>query len=154
VHKIPTKEASFAQKKLSYPFKHNGIPDALKMEAFVTIAHFTYPSELAVARSFLESQGIHTYVRDELTIQVHNFLSNALGNIRLEVPDSQKMQAIQLLAEHGYENYLLQEDPALVDEEPFRWSDLYGNMPSMIKLWVWIVVALTLISLLIVSGLL
>ena len=77
------------------------------MQDFETVAVFTYPSEMAIARSFLEAEGIETYVRDELTVQVHNFYSNAIGGIRLEVPVAEIETASSLLQEHGYSQYVV-----------------------------------------------
>jgi transketolase C-terminal domain/subunit len=40
-----------------------------KMDDFITIATFVFPSELVVAKSKLESEGIECRVLDELTVQ-------------------------------------------------------------------------------------
>ena len=55
------------------------------MDEYVTIKTYVFPHELYIDRSKLESHGIECYVRDELTIQIHNFYSHALGGIRLQV---------------------------------------------------------------------
>lgn len=72
------------------------------MNSYVTIATFTFPSELAIVRGRLESEGIECYVADELTVQVHNFYSNALGGIKLQVNEKQAAEAIEILKELGY----------------------------------------------------
>lgn len=72
------------------------------MPQFVTIATFTYPSELAVIRARLEAEGIECNVRDELTAQVHNFYSNAIGGIKLQVSRQDAEKAIEILKENGY----------------------------------------------------
>lgn len=81
------------------------------MHDYQTVAVFTYPSELAPARAFLESEGITTYVRDELTVQVHNFYSNAIGGIRLEVPGNELDRASELLLAHGFGDHLVHGEP-------------------------------------------
>ena len=91
------KRSVFRPKKLSYPFEHNGIPDALKWK------HLLPSPILPILRAgggplIFESQGIHTYVRDELTIQGTQLLSMPLANIRLRCLTAKKWQAIQLLA--------------------------------------------------------
>lgn len=62
---------------------------------------FTFPTELVVAKAKLESEGIECKVLDEHTIQVHNFLSNALGGVRLQVEASNLERARQILEESG-----------------------------------------------------
>ncbi len=47
-----------------------------------------FPSELAVVKSKLESEGIECKVLDEHTVQVYNFLSQAIGGVRLQVAES------------------------------------------------------------------
>lgn len=69
---------------------------------FVTIATFTLPSELAVIKGKLESEGIDCFVKDELTVQVHNFLSNAVGGIKLQVRNTDASKATELLKDMGY----------------------------------------------------
>lgn len=69
---------------------------------FVTIATFTLPSEIAVIKGKLESEGIDCFVKDELTVQVHNFLSNAVGGIKLQVRTSDASKATDLLKDMGY----------------------------------------------------
>ncbi|MEM7380858.1 MAG: DUF2007 domain-containing protein [Bacteroidota bacterium] len=77
------------------------------MKDYQLIATFTYPTELVVVRSLLESNNIDCFVRDELTVQVHNFYSNAIGGIRLEVPADQYERAHQLLLDNGFDNHLI-----------------------------------------------
>ena len=58
--------------------------------------------ELAVARSWLESEGVECYVKDELTVQVNPFYSNAIGGVKLQVREEDAERAIQLLKEGGF----------------------------------------------------
>lgn len=88
------------------------------MDNFVTLASFTYPSEMVVVRSKLESEGIACYVKDELTVQVYNFYSNAIGGIRLEVRQSDYEEARRILIEIGF----------LEEEE----------VPEISKFWVFV----------------
>lgn len=72
------------------------------MNEFITVATFTYPSEMVAIRGRLESDGIECYVKDELTVQIYNFYSNAIGGIRLEVRRSDYEKARQILEETGF----------------------------------------------------
>lgn len=69
---------------------------------FITIATFVFPSEMYVARSKLESEGVECRVLDELTIQSHNFLSYAVGGIKLQVLNADVSRANSLLLEGGF----------------------------------------------------
>lgn len=63
----------------------------------VTINTYTFPHELAIHKSKLESMGIECFVKDELTVQVHNFYSNAIGGIKLQVKEDDAEAAIEIL---------------------------------------------------------
>ena len=72
------------------------------MENWRTIITFTQPHEAHFAKGLLESEGIDTIIRDELTAQVNNFYSNAIGGVKLDVKESDFIQATSLLKEGGY----------------------------------------------------
>ena len=74
----------------------------MKYEKFVTVLTATYGSEIAVIRGRLELEGITCFVKDELTVQVNPFYSNAIGGVKLQVPESELNQAIEILKETGY----------------------------------------------------
>lgn len=74
------------------------------MSNLITIKTFTYPHELAIIRSRLESEGIYCFAQDELTAQVHPFNSNAIGGIKLQVREEDVERAISILKEGGYIN--------------------------------------------------
>ncbi|WMI68992.1 putative signal transducing protein [Mangrovimonas sp. YM274] len=80
------------------------------MTNYTLIATFAYPSELTVAKTLLEANNIPYLVKDELTVQVHNFYSNAIGGIKLEVPDARAQEAIDILIDSGYENFVTQNE--------------------------------------------
>lgn len=63
----------------------------------VTIKTFTYPHEAYVVRGKLESEGIETFTKDEMTVQVHNFYSNAVGGVKLQVWEKDVPHAKEIL---------------------------------------------------------
>lgn len=63
---------------------------------------FMFPTELAVVKSKLESEGIECRVLDEHTVQAHNFLSQAIGGVRLQVAESNLEKAKLILKENGF----------------------------------------------------
>ncbi|MCB0385324.1 MAG: DUF2007 domain-containing protein [Bdellovibrionales bacterium] len=81
-------------------------------EKFEVIARFTDEPEAQLAKSFLESQGIHCHLRDRYTIGVNPFYSNALGGLRLTVLKEEAPKARQLLMQVGNRQFELSEDQA------------------------------------------
>ena len=69
-----------------------------------TLMTFTFPTEAHIVKGFLESNGIEVYLKDEMTVQVNNFYSNAIGGVKLQVNEPDYEQGIQLLREGGYLN--------------------------------------------------
>lgn len=63
---------------------------------------FTYPHEAHMAKGFLESEGIKTMIQDEMTTQVKNFLSNAIGGVKLLVQKEDYEHGIATLKKGGY----------------------------------------------------
>jgi hypothetical protein len=72
------------------------------MDNFETIATFMFPSELVVAKTKLESEGIKCRVLNELTVQSYNFLSNAVGGVKLQVSRSDFDRAYSILLHGGF----------------------------------------------------
>ncbi len=68
----------------------------------ITIATFTFPNEYSVIMARLESEGIRCFVKDEMTVQVNPFYSNAIGGIKLQVERPDAERAIRILKETGY----------------------------------------------------
>lgn len=112
------------------------------MTNYIHIATFTYPSELTIAKSALQGNNIDCYIRDELTVQVHNFVSNAIGGIRLEVPVNQYEKAIKILVDSGFENHIM-DKPGDNNEENEKTN-------KFLKLSIGIVTGASLILILIV----
>lgn len=63
---------------------------------------FTYPHEAHIAQGFLDSEGIETIIQDELTAQVNNFYSNAIGGVKLLIAESDFEKGIDLLKKGGF----------------------------------------------------
>jgi len=72
------------------------------MTGFITIAVFSLPSEMVVAKARLESEDITCRVLDELTVQTYNFISNAVGGIKLQVLSDEIPRAKEILEEGGF----------------------------------------------------
>src|ERR1700704_4543896 len=64
-------------------------------DELITIAKFHTMGEAKLAQGKLNSAGIAAQVRDENMINLH--MAIALGGIRLQVPDSQVVRALEVL---------------------------------------------------------
>jgi hypothetical protein len=72
-----------------------------------TIATYTKPEEAHLAASLLEANGISTLVRDEHMVSMNWFYSQAVGGVRLEVPEEQWAAAREILELPAEESTLL-----------------------------------------------
>lgn len=72
------------------------------MQTWKLLISFTYPHEAHMAQNLLDSYGIETQLRDELTVQVNNFYSNAIGGVKLFVGEADFARSLQLLEAEGY----------------------------------------------------
>ncbi|GAB5523765.1 MAG: hypothetical protein Roseis2KO_16370 [Roseivirga sp.] len=71
------------------------------MDKMVTVATFHLPQDAYIIRGRLESDGIFCYLKDELTVQSDNIISNAIGGVKLQVHESDVKQALPILEELG-----------------------------------------------------
>ncbi len=67
--------------------------------SLVTLKVYTFPYEMAIHKSKLEAFGIECFTQDELTVQIHNFYSNAVGGVKLKVRKSDYETAMEILGE-------------------------------------------------------
>ena len=64
----------------------------------VTLATFSTPIDANMAKSVLESAGIPVFIADEYTIGMNWLYSNALGGVKVQVPESVACEAREILA--------------------------------------------------------
>ena len=83
---------------------------------------FTYPHEAQLAKAKLESEGIETIINDELTAQVNNFYSNAIGGVKLLVRDKDLEEATKLMTEGGFLNRTTSEPSTFI-----KWFDKFSS---------------------------
>ncbi len=65
----------------------------------VTISRYSFPYEAHIAKSRLDSEGVPSFVADEHTVNMQWLFSNALGGVRLQVPEAYVHVAQAILAE-------------------------------------------------------
>jgi len=72
------------------------------MTKWVTVKVFMLPQDAYIAEGNLKANNIETFLKDELTIQAENFLSNAIGGVKLQVLEHDVKKAIDILTASGY----------------------------------------------------
>lgn len=90
------------------------------MSDFVTIVSGEPITKVSVIKAKLESEGITCYIRDELTSQILDLYSNAIGGIRLQVKKEDYEKASILLKEYGF-----------IDVKTNQQSKLWGNLNKL-----------------------
>ncbi|MDR3087313.1 MAG: DUF2007 domain-containing protein [Azoarcus sp.] len=65
----------------------------------VTIATFSFPHEAHLAKALLDAMGIPSFIADEHTINAQWLWSDAMGGVRLQVPEQFAAQAQDVLNE-------------------------------------------------------
>jgi hypothetical protein len=90
----------------------------------ITIARYSLAIEAHIARAKLESEGIPAFVADEHTITADWLYSNAMGGVRLQVPDAFVEQARTILATDFSEDLIAEqghEAPKANTKKPLKW---------------------------------
>ena len=72
------------------------------MENWIEIISFNLPQDAYLVKGRLESEGIEIILKDELTAQVNNFYSNAIGGVKLLVKECDFEKAHTILVESKY----------------------------------------------------
>jgi len=127
----------------------------VEMNYWVTIKNYSLPHEAHLAKTYLENEGIEVFLKDELTTQIYNFYSNAIGGVKLQVRPENELRAKQILGQNVYELNPTQPNPivakinAFSDKVPFV-NTLEGDVKIFVGLSLLIsliVVGLTLLYL-------
>lgn len=72
------------------------------MKDWTEIISFTYPHEAHLVKALLEASDIEVIIKDEFTIQVNNFYSNAIGGVKIFVEKDKAEETLFLLENAGY----------------------------------------------------
>lgn len=101
------------------------------MKDYTLVARFGFPSEIVAIKGRLEAEGIDVLIKDELTVQVHNFYSNAIGGIRMLVKNSDLERAKIILTENGYK---VEEDDTQPSQFWIKFNDRTKDIPYLTNL--------------------
>ena len=85
-------------------------------ENLVTVTRCMAPAEAYAIKVHLESAGIHVFLADEFTVTMDWLLSNAVGGIKVQVPETELAQASEILGIAAEEES--DEDDLDEDSEP------------------------------------
>jgi hypothetical protein len=117
------------------------------MQNWTTVISFTYPHEAHLAKGKLESEGINVILKDELTTQVNNFYSNAIGGVKLQIKESDIKRAKQILTEGGF----LNSEPIEPNRFLVLFNEYTSKLPfigkSILELRLMVIVAVTVTAL-------
>lgn len=72
------------------------------MENWITISSYEQSHQAHVVKTYLESEGISVYLKDEITSQVTTGYGAAIGGVKLQIPQEQYEKAFELLEVGGY----------------------------------------------------
>lgn len=92
------------------------------MDNWIVIITFTYPHEAHLAKGVLESEGFEVQIKDEMTAQVNNFYSTAIGGVKLLVPEADAERAYNALKEAGYIKEEQKEEEKALEHFPKEYA--------------------------------
>ena len=109
-------------------------------EELVTIANFLNLGEAKLAQGKLISAGISAFVCDENMHAMNWHIGMALGGIRLQVPDSQVVRALEVLddfeaEESDLEDEEMEEVACCPECESLEIREVTSASPRQITLW-------------------
>jgi|SRR5271165_5383737 len=109
-------------------------------EELVTIAKFYSLGEAKLAQGKLSSEGISVFVCDEHMHAIGWHMGAAFGGIRLQVPDSQVIRALEILEgfepdEREDEEEEIEEVPCCPECESIDIREVPSANPRQISLW-------------------
>jgi len=109
-------------------------------EELVTIAKFFSLGEAKLAQGKLSSEGISAFLCDEHTHAINWHMGAAFGGIRLQVPDSQVIRALEILdgfepVEHEDEEEETEVVPCCPECESLEIRQVASGNPRQISLW-------------------
>jgi hypothetical protein len=108
-------------------------------DELVTIAKFFSLGEAKLAQGKLSSEGISAFVCDEHTHAINWHMGAAFGGIRLQVPDSQLVRALEVLEGFQPDESEEEEDTEEVaccpECESLEIREVASAPPGQISLW-------------------
>ena len=108
-------------------------------DELVTITKFFSLGEAKLAQGKLSSEGISAFVCDEHMHAINWHMGAAFGGLRLQVPDSQVVRALEILdgfePEKSDEDEEMEEVPCCPECESLEIREVVSANPNQISLW-------------------
>ncbi len=122
-------QAEFQSRRMRPPAYEDPAMEAMpgEIEPWVTIARLTTATDAHILRARLESEDIPALVADEHLVTANWFLSNAIGGVRVQVPQSYVQRAEQTQKDLDAGNYALSEPEEDVKHCPKCGSEQIGH---------------------------
>lgn len=99
-----------------------------------TVAAFSTPAEAHVVLTGLESAGIQAVIRDEFTVTLDWYMSNAIGGVKIEVPEEDAVAALQILRLPPSESGVLRCPHCDSSDTSVRVLSVFGVICIVLKL--------------------
>ncbi len=96
----------------------------------ITLKTFEGPIEAHILRSKLESEDIEAFVFDEHSVGVNQFLSNAIGGVKVKIKSEDTERAMLVLKEIDETNYTDDEENIVVCPKCGS-NEYYSNFKSV-----------------------
>ncbi|MFV0154932.1 DUF2007 domain-containing protein [Empedobacter falsenii] len=80
----------------------------------ITLKTFETPIEAHILRSKLESENIDAFVFDEHSVGINQFLSNAIGGVKVKIKEEDTARAMKVLDEINATDYTNDLDEIIV----------------------------------------
>ncbi len=126
------------------------------MNKWVTLLTFEFPQDAQVAKLRLEADGIIVFLKDELTVQTDNFLSNAIGGVKLQVLEKDFEKAMATMIEGGFLPDPEEATPSAfwVFIDKLTKNSILKNLPHELRLiiLVLLVILLVMIPVVVLTG--
>lgn len=72
------------------------------MQNWTILISFICPNQAQMAIKYLESKGFEVKLRDEMTAQIVNFFSNAIGGVKIMIREKYYESGIEALKSGGF----------------------------------------------------
>ncbi len=102
------------------------------MDKFITIMTTQYPHEAHMIKSKLESEGIMVFLKDELTVQSHNFISNAIGGVKIQIRSSDFLLVQSIFQDIGLQTSHEEDEPSF---GMVKWAEKQLDKISFFTKW-------------------
>lgn len=96
----------------------------------ITVQRLNTSIDARLLQSYLDSEGIESFIFDEFTVDLNPLISNAIGGIRLQVREEDLERALELIDTYNHKPYLDNEGKEVACPKCGS-TRLFGDFNSM-----------------------